>query len=105
MKIDWRVVAHCWQFGCRQAWQQEQANDHKDSEHDQPRIPGVEHMALGVGQPSIGGNWYMLHCDGMIDVTANDADLRLVSRNNDSQCPANRRRGSLSYVNLYFSRE
>jgi hypothetical protein len=44
-------------------------------------------LAVGVGQPTIGGNWHMLHCDGTIDVATDDIDLRLVPSNNDIAMP------------------
>ena len=59
----------------------------KDSDNDEPRIARVKHLAVSVGQPTIGGNWHMLHRDGMIDVATNDADLRLVPSHNDIAMP------------------
>ncbi len=56
-------------------------------EYDEPGIACVEHRAAGFGQPPVVGHWHMLHRDGMIDISANDADLRLVLGDNDVAMP------------------
>jgi hypothetical protein len=99
------VVAHYWRFGCRQPGNRSRLTIIKDSDNDEPRIAPIKHLAVGVGQPTIGGNWHMLHCDGMIDVAANDADLRLVPSNNDIAMPDEPPPRRFSYVNLYLSGE
>jgi hypothetical protein len=82
-----RVVTHYWRFGVRQPATGADLTIIKDSNNDEPRIACVKHLAVGVCQPTIAGNWHVLHCDGMIDVATSNADLRLVPSDNNIAMP------------------
>ena len=55
----------------------------KDPQHDEPGVTRVERAIIGIGQPPIHRNRYVLHGYGVIDVPADYAELALVARDDD----------------------